>query len=95
MVAILNYRELQSGEALPLRTAAPSPIELVPEWFLVIRRAVWKQWTKGNAHRPPLAPSAHVTIFEDIVQRHGDGQSFDELVHRLVGSGFYEAWGLC
>ncbi len=94
MVAILNYRALQTGELLPLRTGAPNSLDLVPDWFLVIRREVWNErWKKGKAC-PPLAPNAHVTIFEDIVQRHGDAKSFDALVHRLVGNDFFEAWGL-
>ncbi len=74
MVAILNYRALQTGELLPLRPAAPNSVDLVPDWFLVIRREVWNErWKKGKAC-PPLAPNAHVTIFEDIVRRHGDAK---------------------
>ena len=80
MVSILNYRALQNGAVLPLRTAAEHPVEVVPEWFLVIRRPVWEQWNNGKSHPPPLSPNAHVMIFEDIVKRHGDGQSFDKLV---------------
>jgi hypothetical protein len=94
MVAILNYRSLHGGEALPLRTVAPSGVEVVPAWFLVIRRAVWTKWTGPNWRLPPLAPGVHVAIFEDIVEKHGDARSFDALVHRLVGSDFYRSWGL-
>jgi hypothetical protein len=96
MVAILNYRALQTGERLPLRTAAPSAAELVPDWFLVIRREVWDERWKEGKTCPPLAQHAHVTIFEDIVQKHGDGdpEAFDDLVRCLVGNGFFEAWGL-
>jgi hypothetical protein len=94
MVAILNYRALHGGEALPLRTMAPFSVEIVPAWFLVIRRAVWANWTRPKGRLPPLAADAHVAIFEDIVQKHGNARSFDALVRRLVGADFYRSWGL-
>lgn len=94
MLAILNYRAMQGGESLPLRTTAPSGIEIVPAWFLVIRQAVWTNWTRRKHEVPPLARGAHVLIFEEIVKKHGDGRSFDALVQRLVGADFYESWGL-
>jgi hypothetical protein len=94
MVAILNYRSLHGGESLRLRTVVPFGVEIVPAWFLVIRSAVWASWTRRKGQLPPLAPDAHVAIFEQIVQKHGDARSFDALVHRLVGSGFSRSWGL-
>lgn len=94
MVAILNYRTMQGGESLPLRTVSPFGVEIMAPWFLVIRRAVFANWTRRNGHLPALAPDAHVAIFEDIVQKYGDAQSFDALVHRLVGADFYRTWGI-
>jgi hypothetical protein len=94
MVAILNFRALHDGVALPLRTQPPSRIEIVRPWFLVVRRAVWASWRHARSKVPSFAKEAHVAIFEDIVEQHGDGASFDALVHRLVGSDFYRSWGL-
>ena len=94
MVAILNYRALHGGEALPLRTMRPISIEMALPWFLVIRRHVWANWSRPKGQLPPLASNAHVAIFEDIVQKHGDSRSFDNLVKRLVGTDYYRSWDL-
>jgi hypothetical protein len=92
MVAILNHRALENGEALPLTTTRP-PTQLAPAWFLVVRRQVWQGWRKSR-RAPPLAPNAHVALLEDVVHSYGDGPSFNALVHRLVGGDFYERWAL-
>lgn len=87
MTAILNYRSLGDGDALPLRTKAPA-IELVAPWFLVVRRATWRAW---GSDRPEFS-NAHVALFEDIASAHGDAGAFDQLVLQVVGGGFYAAW---
>jgi hypothetical protein len=94
MVAILNHRFLDALGALPLHVTGEFATELAQDWILVVRQRVWEKWNKGNAKPPEFARNAHVIVFEEIVRRHGDGTAFDDLIHRLVGTGFYSAWDL-
>ena len=90
MIAILNYRALREDVELPLRTHGDSGVELAKDWFLVIRREVGNQWRQP----PALGRNAHVLVFEEIVERFGDGRAFDSEVHRLVGNDFHRCWEL-
>jgi hypothetical protein len=89
MAGILAHRATVDGIELALRTEHPN-VSIVPDWFLVIRRQVWTQWNST----PPDLVTAHVALFEDVVRMYGAGQEFNDLVQRVVGNGFYEAWGL-
>lgn len=89
MTGILNFRAVD-GEALELHTVDP-PALLAAPWILVLRERVWSgKW----GEQAPHLNNGHVVVFEDLVKAHGGASSFDELVLRVVGHGFADAWGL-
>ena len=92
MIAILNYRTLGENHVnLSCQFQNENPQEIVPSWFLVIRRQVWNQWV-GNV--PALSQDAHIVIFEDLVQTFGGEVPFNNLVYELIGNDFYQDWTL-
>ena len=91
MTAILDSRVLRDVGEFELRVLADALSEVCAPWVLVLRRLVWKRWCTTKKY-PPFSPLAHIVVFEDVVDHHGDGALFDDLVRELVGDGFFDNW---
>jgi len=56
-------------------------------WWLVVRKRVFDRWEGDWPVR-----TARIALFESLAEAYGDQSDFDDLVHSIVGTGFFSRW---
>lgn len=60
-------------------------------WWLVLRQRIVDRWLKSGVL--PVR-SARILSFDALAESYGSMEEFDQLVQRVVGTGFSDRWGL-
>jgi len=88
MVAVLDRALPFPGEAELDAQFEHRTWSIGKEWWLVVRRRVWRSWRSSPVR------NGRVAIFEDLAKIYGSPQDFDELVAEVVGSDFANRWAV-